>query len=60
MIKTSPVCEIALIPENKNSELIQNDEKLISVQLFTRHGHRTPVHLIPGIEQVFSSNIYKK
>ena len=29
-----------------------NDEKLISVQLLTRHGPRTPNSLIPGIEQV--------
>jgi hypothetical protein len=29
-------------------------EKLINVQLITRHGARTPLHLIPGIEEVFS------
>ena len=28
------------------------NEKLIGVQLITRHGARTPLHLIPNIEQV--------
>jgi|688.fasta_scaffold2692414_1 hypothetical protein len=38
-------------------------EKLISVQLITRHGARTPLKKIPGIEEVkflsITSFIYK-
>ena len=29
-----------------------DNEKLISVQLITRHGARTPLNKIPGIEEV--------
>ncbi len=29
-----------------------SDEKLISVHMFSRHGARTPLHLIKGLEEV--------
>lgn len=32
---------------------ILRNEKLISVHMFTRHGARTPLHLIKGLEEVF-------
>ena len=30
-----------------------NEEKLISVHMFSRHGARTPLHLIKGLEEVY-------
>ena len=34
-----------------------NNEKLISVHLFSRHGARTPIALVSGIEEVKQFNL---
>lgn len=34
-----------------DARVILNDEKLISVHMFTRHGARTPLHIIKGLEE---------
>lgn len=34
------------------SDATLNNEKLVGLVLITRHGARTPLHLIDGIEQV--------
>jgi hypothetical protein len=38
------------------NQIIKPNEKLISVQLLTRHGARTPIHLISGLEEVLFFN----
>ena len=43
----------------KEYEANKEFEKLISVQLITRHGARTPLKLIPGIEEVFINDKIK-
>jgi hypothetical protein len=38
--------------EKKSIALNGKQDKLVSVQMLHRHGARTPLHLIPGIEEV--------
>ena len=51
-ILTSSLTTTSFLAENLYFQETKKHEKLVSVQLVTRHGARTPLHLIPGIEEV--------
>lgn len=44
--------------DNHAVSLESENEKLISVHMFTRHGARTPLNLIKGLDEVFKKILF--
>jgi hypothetical protein len=51
-VKTPKQSDTNIDPNDLTNQIIKPNERLISVQLITRHGARTPIHLISGLEEV--------